>query len=107
MTGSYPTMGASLTYALDYVLGGEKWWVPNVCTPFLYSIRIMEVRYNQALGFVIVLRAPESVKTFTYKPYARTNDKDIQYGAAVNVVAQHINNLFSYREPGWPKVRRL
>ncbi|KAH7705257.1 Protein BATH-25 [Aphelenchoides avenae] len=39
-------------------------------------------------GFVIDLRAPESVKTFTYKPYVRTNDEDIAYASPGDLMSK-------------------
>ncbi|KAH7698259.1 transport and golgi organization-like protein, partial [Aphelenchoides avenae] len=62
VAGNVPGVG---TYNFEYVRGDEKW--------------VLQVKYDLH-GFAIVLRAPESVKTFTYRPYVRTNNKDIQYG---------------------------
>ncbi|KAH7701889.1 hypothetical protein AAVH_30970, partial [Aphelenchoides avenae] len=56
----------SATNKVEYMRSGEKW--------------IMDVHHHQSSGFAITLRAPEAVKTFAYKPYVRTNDKDILYG---------------------------
>ncbi|KAH7709298.1 hypothetical protein AAVH_23448, partial [Aphelenchoides avenae] len=54
-------------YNIEYTCCGGNW--------------TMDVQHHYQHGFaVVLLRAPKSVRSFTYKPYVRTDDKDIQYG---------------------------
>ncbi|KAH7699282.1 galectin-3-binding protein, partial [Aphelenchoides avenae] len=58
-------------YTFEHIRCGEKW--------------VMEVERGRHLKcFAVALQAPESVKTFSHKPYVRTYDHDIQYGKPEN-----------------------
>lgn len=70
------------------------WCVPISSDRTFQSSRVMELENNQ-FCYKFDLQAPKSAKTFTYRLYVRTNDKDIRYATRVSVVALAESSFFN------------
>lgn len=88
-------------YTFEHIRCGEKWLVHVHSLVITNCFRVMEVERGRHLKcFAVALQAPESVKTFSHKPYVRTYDHDIQYGKPVNVAGLVKVNRFKFRRTG-------